>query len=55
VLGKPFDGTTMNAIGTVESTTIAAGYVAEQISPCYRWKSAVLRFADVRVAQPPSN
>ena len=53
VLGQPFDGTTMNAIGTLETTEVPAGHVADQISPCYVWKDGVLRFADVRVAQKP--
>lgn len=49
-VGRPFDGTTMNAIGTMESPEHPSGHVAEQISPCYRWQGQVLRFADVRVA-----
>lgn len=53
VVGLPFDGTTMNAIGTVESTEVPAGYVHEQLAPCYRWKGRILRFADVRVARIP--
>lgn len=53
VLGQPFDGTTMNAIGTVESPDYPPGHVAEQLAPCYRWKNTILRFADVRVAGAP--
>lgn len=48
--GQPFDPNTMNAIGTTNSSEHPAGHVAEQISPCYRWRGQVLRFADVRVA-----
>ncbi len=49
--GQPFDGNTMNAIGTMDSSEHPSGHVAEQISPCYRWQGQVLRFADVRVAK----
>lgn len=52
VLGMPFDGTLMNAVGTVPSRDYAPGHVAEQLVPCYRWNGQLLRFADVRVAQP---
>jgi molecular chaperone GrpE len=52
VFGQPFDGTTMNAIGTVESLAVPAGHVAEQLAPCYLWNGQLLRFADVRVASP---
>jgi molecular chaperone GrpE len=55
VLGQPFDGGTMNAIGTVESAEVPSGHVAEQLAPCYFWKGQVLRFADVRVANPPTH
>jgi molecular chaperone GrpE (heat shock protein) len=48
-LGKAFDAETMNAIGTVESQDYSSGYVAEQLSPSYRWRGSLLRFADVRV------
>lgn len=50
VLGQTFDAEIMNAIGTVESQDYASGYVAEQLSPSYRWRGCLLRFADVRVA-----
>lgn len=50
VLGQAFDAETMNAIGTVESQDYASGHVAEQLSPSYRWRGCLLRFADVRVA-----
>lgn len=50
VQGQPFDPETMRAIGTVASTEQPAGYVAEQLSPAYRWQGKILRFADVRVA-----
>lgn len=53
VLGQPFEGTMMNAIGVIESSDYPPGCVAEQIAPCYRWKDSILRFADVRIAQIP--
>ena len=49
-VGRAFDGTTMNAIGAVESHDYPSGHVAEQLSPGYCWRGRVLRFADVRVA-----
>jgi molecular chaperone GrpE len=48
-LGQAFDAETMNAIGTVESHEYPAGHVAEQLSPSYRWRENLLRFAEVRV------
>ena len=48
-LGQVFDAETMNAIGTVESRDSPSGHVAEQLSPCYRWRGNLLRFAEVRV------
>jgi molecular chaperone GrpE len=50
VQGQPFDAETMHAIGTVASTACLPGYVAEQLSPAYRWQGQLLRFADVRIA-----
>lgn len=50
-LGQPFDATTMHAIGTIDSQDCPSGYVAEQLSPAYRWQGQILRFADVRVAK----
>jgi molecular chaperone GrpE len=52
-LGEAFDATTMNAIGTVETDAWPPGRVAEQLSPCYRWRGRLLRFADVRVSAAP--
>lgn len=49
-LGQAFDPETMNAIGTVVSEQYPSGHVAEQLSPSYRWRGSMLRFADVRVA-----
>jgi molecular chaperone GrpE len=49
-LGQPFDGHTMNAIGTLETTDQPPGCVAEQLSPGYVWEGRLLRFADVRVS-----
>ncbi|MCH7729581.1 MAG: nucleotide exchange factor GrpE [Planctomycetes bacterium] len=50
VLGQTFDAETMNAIGTLETKDYPTGQVAEQLSPSYRWRGRILRFADVRVA-----
>jgi molecular chaperone GrpE len=50
-LGRQFDAETMHAIGTVATSDFASGYVADQLSPAYRWQGRLLRFADVRVAQ----
>lgn len=50
VLGQLFDANTMHAIGVVASTNCPAGFVAEQLSPAYRWQGQLVRFADVRVA-----
>lgn len=49
--GRAFDANTMNAIGTVDSEEYPSGHVAEQLSPGYRWRGQLLRFADVRVAK----
>jgi len=49
--GQPFDADTMRAIGTVAPADCPSGYVAEQLSPGYRWQDRMLRFADVRVAK----
>ena len=48
-LGQAFDAETMNAIGTVESQDYSSWHVAEQLSPSYRWRGSLLRFAEVRV------
>jgi molecular chaperone GrpE (heat shock protein) len=50
-LGQPFDGTWMQAIGSVASADYPPGHVAEQLAPCYLWSGAPLRFAEVRVAR----
>ena len=52
--GEPFDATTMNAIGTVETADFPPGTVAEQLAPGYRWRGRLLRYADVRVAKEPA-
>jgi len=52
--GQPFEANSMNAIGTVESSEIPPGAVAEQLAPCYRWHGRILRYADVRVTAQPS-
>ena len=49
-VGLPFDAEVMNSIGTVESSDLPAGHVVEQISPGYRWRGNMLRFADVRIS-----
>lgn len=51
VEGHAFDANTMHAIGTVASEDCPSGHVAEQLSPAYRWRGRLLRFADVRVAK----
>jgi molecular chaperone GrpE len=48
---EPFDAETMRAIGTVDATDCPSGCVAEQLTPGYRWRDRMLRFADVRVAK----
>jgi molecular chaperone GrpE len=48
-VGQAFDASTMNAIGAVVSDEYPAGHVAEQLSPGYRWRGQILRFAEVRV------
>ena len=50
VQGEPFDAETMHAIGSVAATDCPSGHVAEQMTPAYRWRGKLLRFADVRVA-----
>lgn len=47
---QPFDASTMHAIGSAATTDCPAGHVAEQLSPAYRWRGQIIRFADVRVA-----
>jgi molecular chaperone GrpE len=49
--GRPFDADTMCAIGTVETADWPSGHIAEQLSPAYRWRGGLVRFADVRVAK----
>jgi len=49
-LGLPFDAEVMNSIGTVESADVPLGHVAQQLSPGYRWRDNLLRFADVRIS-----
>jgi len=49
-IGLPFDAEHMNSIGRIESESVPPGHVAEQISPGYRWRGNMLRFADVRVS-----
>ena len=49
-LGQVFDAELMNAVGTVAAQDCPSGHVAEQLSPGYRWRGRLLRFADVRVA-----
>ncbi len=51
VEGQPFDANTMYAIGIIETADCPSGHVAEQLSPAYRWRGGLLRFADVRVAK----
>lgn len=51
VLGQPFDAAIMCAVGTTHTQEYRPGDVAEQLSPAYRWRGQVIRFADVRVAR----
>ncbi|QDU61949.1 Protein GrpE [Planctomycetes bacterium Pan216] len=49
-LGQPFDANSMQAIGSLDSEDYPSGHVAEEISPCYRWRGQILLFANVRVS-----
>ncbi len=51
VTGKPFDAELMNAVSVVESSQHPPGHVVEELSPAYRWRGQLLRFADVRVSK----
>lgn len=51
----PFDSTQMNAVDAVASEDVPPGHVAEQLRPLYLWNGQVLRFAEVRVAKPPTS
>jgi molecular chaperone GrpE len=51
VVGQPFDASIMYAIGIIETADYPSGHVAEQLSPAYRWRGGLLRFADVRIAK----
>lgn len=51
VVGQPFDAEIMNAVSAVESTQYPSGHVVEELSPAYRWRGRILRFADVRVSR----
>ena len=51
VLGKPFDAETMNALDLLETESVPAGCVAEQLRPAYKWRGELVRFAEVRVAK----
>lgn len=51
VIGKLFDADTMNAVSVVEFTQYPPGHVVEELSPAYRWRGQLLRFADVRVSK----
>jgi len=48
-LGQPFDAELMRSIGTMESASVPAGHVAQQLAPAYRRLGKVIRYADVRV------
>jgi molecular chaperone GrpE len=50
-VGRLFDPEEMNAIDSVPAVDCPAGQVVEQMSPGYRWRGRLLRFADVRVAR----
>jgi len=51
VTGKPFDAEIMNAVSVLESGQYPPGHVVEELSPAYRWRGQLLRFADVRVSK----
>ncbi|TWT86040.1 nucleotide exchange factor GrpE [Neorhodopirellula pilleata] len=50
VLGRPFDGETMRALGILTVDGIASGNVSEQLTATYRRQGRVIQFANVRVA-----
>ncbi|MCP4512080.1 MAG: nucleotide exchange factor GrpE [Fuerstiella sp.] len=50
-LSLPFDAEVMNSIGTIESADLPPGHVGQQLSPGYRWRGNLLRFADVRISK----
>lgn len=51
VQGKPFDSDMMHAIEATVSNAVPPGHVIEQLRPAYLYRSQVLRYAEVRVAQ----
>ena len=50
VTGKPFDGRLMNAVDSVSSDDYPGGHVVLQLSPAYRWRNAIIRYAEVNVS-----
>lgn len=50
-LGRPFDGKMMIAIEAIDAPSHARGDVAEQLTPAYTYRGAVIKYADVRVAR----
>ncbi len=52
--GRPFDPNQMTAIEVADTADVPPGHVAAEIRPGYLWQGKVVRFAEVRVARPPS-
>lgn len=50
VTGEPFDGSLMNAVESVASDDYPSGHVALQLSPAYRWRETIVRYAEVNVS-----
>jgi molecular chaperone GrpE len=50
VTGQPFDGSLMNAVESVSSDDCPGGHVVLQLSPAYRWRETIIRYAEVNVS-----
>jgi molecular chaperone GrpE len=50
-VGQPFNPESMNAVSAVDSNTVPAGHVVDELSPAYFWRGRTMRFADVRVSK----
>ncbi len=50
-VGAMFDGRTMNAIESLESSEHPPGTVLRQFGPAYRWRGDLVRYAEVCVAK----
>jgi molecular chaperone GrpE len=49
--GQAFDGQTMNAIDVVETHGYPSGTVVEQLTPAYRHRGRLIKYAQVRIAK----